>query len=480
MLALVVLASLGGAAGALALYSADRDLSVGTIRLSVEPGHRGALDVYVPVVDWGARFTGVRLPARLRVDLRTLDRAAVTRIAEGGTLDVASVRAEARDGMASYLRMLVGVVFAAAFLLGGLVALAVRSRAGPRLRVTVGAAALTALVAAAAVALLLPPRGAISDPEYYAHGPDIPRALAAVEDATVSGAVLNEELNDQLLGLARLVAAPAARGTARGLPRLTLVSDLHNNVLALPALERAARGAPLFFAGDVTDKGSPFETRLLKRVTRAGNPFVLVSGNHDSDTFVSALAREGAVVLTERGRLLSGGGYGPVVQRIAGLGVAVYSDPSARRAADDYESGNIEPRATVEQQDAFAAWMRPLIGKVDVVMVHSETLAAVALEELRGNPPRRPIAFLVGHTHKPSLAASRNLVVLNGGTVGAGGTGNLAEGGGDIGLAVLTYDTRPRFEPVAADLVEIDPATGSAKAERNHLGEEIGVDAASR
>ena len=109
-----------------------------------------------------------------------------------------------------------------------------------------------------------------------------------------------------------------------------------------------------------------------------------------------------------------------------------------------------------------------------MVLVHSATLAAVALEELRGNPPVRPIAFLVGHTHRASLETSPNLVVLNGGSVGAGGSGNLADGDGKIGLAVLTYEAEPRFAPVAADLVEIDPATGSAKAERNRLGEEIG------
>lgn len=480
VVALVVLAALAGGVGVLAVYSADRHLSVGTIALSVDPGHKGALDVYVPVVDWGARFPGVRLPVRLRVDLRTLDRAAVTRIAEGGTLDADAVRTEARDAIASYLRVLVMLVFAASLFLGALVALAVRSRMGPSLRWTLGAAAVTALATAAAVALLLPPRGHISDPEYYAHGPDIPRALAAVEDATVSSGVLNEELNDQLLGLARLVAAPAQRGAATGLPRLTLASDLHNNVLALPALERAARGAPLFFAGDVTDRGSPFETRIVKRVTRAGGPFVFVSGNHDSDTFVRTLVRQGAIVLTENGRLLRGGRLGAVVQRVAGLRVAGYSDPSARRAADDYEHGDIEPKPTVEQQDAFALWLRRLIGNVDVVMVHQEALAAVALEELRGNPPDEPIVFLVGHTHKQKLETSRNLVVMNGGSVGAGGTGNLAERGGKIGLGVLTYDTAPRFTPVAADLVEIDPASGSAKAERHRLGEAIGRSAAAR
>ena len=50
----------------------------------------------------------------------------------------------------------------------------------------------------------------------------------------------------------RLVNAPANRAPLGSrLPRLTVASDLHNNVIALPALERAASGGPLLFAGDL-------------------------------------------------------------------------------------------------------------------------------------------------------------------------------------------------------------------------------------
>ena len=60
------------------------------------------------------------------------------------------------------------------------------------------------------------------------------------------------------------------------------------------------------------------------------------------------------------------------------------------------------------------------------------------------------------------------MTLLNGGTVGAGGSGNLGEGQ-PIGLAVLTYQQEPAFAPVAADVVEIDPGDGSARAERHPL-----------
>ena len=179
--ALVVIAALAGGLLALATYSAERDLSVGRIELSVQPFHPGALDIYVPLVDWGARFSAVRFPARLSIDVRTVNREAAQRVAEGELPDVEAVRAEARDGMASYLRELLLLVFLCALAAGLIVALAVRSRAVPRLRWLFGTALGTGLAGCLALALLVPPRGEIADPEYYANGPDIPVALRTIE-----------------------------------------------------------------------------------------------------------------------------------------------------------------------------------------------------------------------------------------------------------------------------------------------------------
>ena len=121
-----MIAVLGGGLLALATYSAERDLSVGRIELSVEPFHAGALDLYVPLVDWGARFSAVRLPARLKIDVRTVDRDSAERVANGELPDVRAVRHEARDAVASYMRVLLLVVFLCALAAGLVVALAVR------------------------------------------------------------------------------------------------------------------------------------------------------------------------------------------------------------------------------------------------------------------------------------------------------------------------------------------------------------------
>jgi predicted phosphodiesterase len=470
---LVCLASLGAGVVALSALRLERSLSVGSVKLFVDPGHHGALDLYVPLVDWGVRFRGVRLPVRLRVDVQRIDRDAAVRVAREGTdapVLLSQIKRDATDAIASYLRILIAVVVGSALAMGLLVALALRG-AGWSFRLGAATAIVTALGLGVALVVLLPPRGDLHAPTYYAHGPDIPRALRAIESASSTSDVLGQELDAQLVGLARLVLAPGERSELRGNPQITVASDLHNNVLAIPALQRIARGSPLFFVGDLTDHGSRLESQLTRGVLRAGTRLVFVTGNHDSDASAQELADRGAIVLTERGRLLRGGRLGPVVVRVAGLRVAGYGDPFRRRQARGYLSpeSTVSPRPSVAQQDLFAEWLHGLQDKVDVVMVHEPGLAARAIADLRADPPEHPLVLLVGHTHRADILIDRGLTVLNGGTIGAGGTGNLDEHA-PIGAARMIYATvGGGVAPLAADLVEIDPGSGSATARRYRL-----------
>jgi predicted phosphodiesterase len=463
-----MLASLAGAYAALDTYDEERQLSVGQIELSADAGPRGSLDLYVPLVDWGVRFDdAIRLPVRLNVDLRTVDRGVVARVANGGSFDLQRVRNEARDAIAAYLRKLIGLALLGSLALGVLVAFAVRHRAGPRLRYTIAAAGAGTLAIAVALVVLLPPRGSMDEPQYYAFGGDIPRALDAIEAAQRSTQALDEELDAQLVGLARLVTNPAALTPLADRPSITVASDLHNNFLAAPILESATGEGPLFFAGDLTDRGSPLEWQLISRIASLGDPFVFVSGNHDSDSLQRDLARRGAIVLTERGRLRPDGTYGDMIVDVKGLKVAGYRDPFERRAEENFRD-RYQPSPTPEQQDAFTAWLRPLIGEVDIVMVHQPALFEPALALLRDEPPDRPLVFVTGHTHQASLEPFPGVTVINGGSVGAGGTGNLTEAT-DYGLARLIYTTDPSFQPLAADLITIDPTDGSSSASRERL-----------
>jgi predicted phosphodiesterase len=459
-----------GAYVALSTYTQTQELSVGRVQISVDPGHKGALDLYVPLVDWGVRFEGsVKLPARVQVDLRTVDRRTVTNIAQGGALDLQDIRQEARGALKSYLINLIGIVVLSALVLGGLTAAALRNWSRPRLRYTFGASAATTILLGAALIAFLPPRGKIADPQYYAFGPDIPRALQAVEAAQQSTEQLDQELDAQLVGLARLVTRPSERTPITNQPTITIASDLHNNVIAIPILERATNGGPLFFPGDLTDRGSPLEARFVSRVVNLGKPFVFVSGNHDSDSLKRELARRGALVLTQYGKLNPDGSYANIINDVAGLKVAGYSDPFERRQNDNFKD-RYEPAPSTAQQDAFTNWMLPLVGKVDAILVHEPALIEPALATLKDRPPQRPIVFVVGHTHKADIQRLPGVDVINGGSVGAGGTGNLTEPT-KMGIARLIFTRDPSFQPLAADLVEIDPGSGSATARRERLDE---------
>jgi predicted phosphodiesterase len=197
---------------------------------------------------------------------------------------------------------------------------------------------------------------------------------------------------------------------------------------------------------------------------------VFVSGNHDSDSLQRDLARRGAVVLTERGRLNPDGTYGEQVVDVNGLKVAGYRDPFERRASESFRD-RFQPSPSPAQQDAFTAWLLGINDRVDIVMVHEPALIEPALAILRDDPPDRPLVIITGHTHEPSLDRFAGVTVVNGGSVGAGGNGNLTDPT-DYGLARLIYTTEPQFQPLAADLIKIDPGDGSSSASRQRLESE--------
>lgn len=512
--ALVALGTAVGGLLALWSFSAGYRLSAGTITVSVSPFHRGALDVYVPLVDWGVRFPGVALPARLNIGVQAVDREAAASIAQGGLSTIDALRHEASDAIADYLKLLALIAGAASAALGLLVAAAVRplrraidpsaaeaapptanaptvtdgaerieatplrTRIGRRLAVHRWWAIPVITVSlgwVAAVALLLAPRGDLPDPVYYAHGADIPVALEAITSAGRSSNEVSASFDEQIKGLARLVIDPGNRPDISKRPRLTIASDMHNNVLLTPTLRQAAAGGPVLFAGDLTDTGSPLEVSAVRSVVKAGKPFVMIAGNHDSDRELRTLSREGAIVLTSRGRLLPSGRYGEMTVRVGGLRVAGYGSPNLRRASNGYRDRG----TTITDADkaAFAAWFATIADDVDAVMVHEPSLAEPVIQQLRtersdrakdakrgDEVTPRSILFVLGDTHQPAVDAADGVLSVNGGTIGAGGTGNLAEGQ-NASLAIMTYEQRP-FAPLAVDLVTLDPGTGETVARR--------------
>ena len=427
----------------------------------------------MPLVDWGARFEAIRLPARLRVDVRTIDRNTVKKVATGHRLDVDRVRKDARDEIATYLRNLILIVL----LCGGVAGDADRVRGARRARRRSSGTRSAPRSARRrssprALILFLPPRGQIDTPQYYAFGPDIPRALSAVEAAQRGSRALDQELNAQLVGLARLVTAPGNRPTLDDRPRFTLASDLHNNIVAIPILERTADKGPVFFPGDLTDRGSPIEASLTQRVVNTGDPFVFSPRQprlRPARDRPRARRRDRAhphrAASTARA---TRPGTRSSTSRASGSPATTTPTSATRARASPTSSGSPAPTRSSASRPGCARSATTSTSSWSTTPRCSPRRCESSTQEHRA----QPLLFLVGHTHHSSLTRTPGATIINAGTVGAGGTGNLLKHL-DVGIARVTYETTPRFTPLAVDLIEIDPRSGNATARRERLDEPV-------
>jgi hypothetical protein len=231
----------------------------------------------------------------------------------------------------------------------------------------------------------------------------------------------------------------------------------------------------VFFAGDLGQAGTDAEGQLfVPRLASIGKPVVAVSGNHDSSLIMRRLAASGVIVLTGRGRLEPGGETdGKPVQKVGKLTVAGVSDPMEWTGPNPNDpkrifsfselpgGGDREYRAA---QDRIVSWFDGLPERPDVVMVHTNGLAQHLAETLHARGDERPLLILTGHDHKQHVDLyGQNIVVADAGTAGAGGV--FGVGTQSVGVATLQL---PRGRPPvrAIDLINVDPVSGSAQADR--------------
>lgn len=474
--ALVLLcAALALAGSVVALRAAaptSKDVTLGTVDVHVVPARRGSVDVYVPVVAWGVRAEPYRAPVAVELEFRSLDRdAALAALRTGGSADASLtvLETELQDAVAGGLRR------AAAFallggLVGGLLGGAVAAGGfGRRRWLLLGpAAGLAASFAAVAVTGAGVSRfdyGALREPTFYAHGEELPRLLEFSERVLAAGDGYGDSYGEAVAGLTRLIAAAGdgEREPATIDRSLVVASDLHSNGLVLEALQGFTSGKPVFLVGDLTQRGTRVETGIVAGLARLGSPVVAVSGNHDSRPLMRAAARQGVVVLTETGRLRADGTTdGEPVAEIAGLRVAGWQDP-LESATGTFQGRLIELKEQ-DLEDArreFLDWFAGLPERPDVVLVHRHGLAHALLDELaaEGGPP---VLVLTGHDHRQHVEAEGGHVLVDGGSLGAGGVFGLGEE--TSGFAVVHLDGAEL--PAAVDLVEVEPLSGAASARR--------------
>jgi hypothetical protein len=167
---------------------------------------------------------------------------------------------------------------------------------------------------------------------------------------------------------------------------------------------------------------------------------------------MDALARAGVIVL-ERSR---------GVVEVEGIAVAGFEDPLEHDGDVAGHLLKLNAGAVVSAQQELIAWFDSLPRWPDVVLVHQHGLAHALLEHVSGEQGAAPVLILTGHDHRQHVDRRGDDILVDGGTVGAGGP--FAIGEAPAGFALLHLTAGNRLQ--AADLVQVEPLSGEGTASR--------------
>jgi hypothetical protein len=147
--------------------------------------------------------------------------------------------------------------------------------------------------------------------------------------------------------------------------------------------------------------------------------------------------------------------------------VAGWDDP-AESATGTFEGHLLElkERALLDEQRELLEWFDGLPERPDVVLVHRHSLAHALLDRLAA-AGGDPVLILTGHDHRQHVETAGVHVLVDGGSLGAGGAFGVGEE--PSGFAVVHLDASEATR--AVDLVEVEPVSGAASAERVVIAE---------
>lgn len=450
----------------------EAETALGRVSFEVAADRFGRVDAYVPIADWGIRANAFDAPFELKVEIRSLDRRGALAAAGGDRSAVEDAQADlesaARKAVVRGFAIGLGAVLALAMVLWLL-----RSR-WHRLRLAslwIAGVGLLGSVASLLLAVTTFDAKAFTSPSYYGRGPELAQLLAFFE---------RQQSNDRYsatfenaLGNFSAYLADAPR-VGEGADRAILFgSDLHSNLPIVAELSGFVEDQPFILAGDFGVSGSAEEAAATSpQIAGLTDEVIAVSGNHDSDILMNALASDGVTVLGSEGVLGADGAWRDGLAEVEGLSLAGFSDPlewegpnpdSADRVYSFPELEDGDERLEAAKDDVVA-WFEALPEEPDIALVHQNSLAqhlASALAE----DYTESLTIVTGHNHFQAIDryAGGLINVVNAGTLGAGGpfrVGQESAGLGELHFA----DEDATLGSV--DLIEIEPLSGQAQAER--------------
>ena len=469
----IIAGTVGGATLALRAFGeSTAHLALGTVTIRVEASTAGRAELYMPLVDWEVVARPFRAPVTVRAEVTTVDREqALVALRSGAdaTRKVEQARAEVPPLVRNAVRHALVVAalggLVGAVLTGCVLAVALGRRRLAVFSLPAGLLASAALVAPVGWSLAHVDYRAFQHPTFYAHGNELPRLLAFSAQLTDASKGYTASYETALLGLVNLVSVvsdPTTPPTA--VHEFVVGSDIHSNNLPLRAFGRYATGKPIFLVGDFSQLGTSYEASIADDVAALGPTVVAVSGNHDTLPLMKRLAAGGVTVLRNDGVLDPKGQLvpGPVVT-VAGMTVAGFSDPlEAPGATFGVHPLELQGRGFKTAGERLVEWFDALRPRPRIVLVHQHGLAHALLGHVAAQQDQSPVVILTGHDHLQHMERIGKSLLVDGGTLGAGGI--FAVGEASAGFIDLRLDAS--FVPVSADMVQIEPVSGDGSARR--------------
>lgn len=452
----------------------ESDTALGRVSFEVGADSSfGRVDAYVPIADWGIRANAFDAPFELDLEIRSLDRKGALEAAGGEREAVQATRDDLEDAARS--AVIRGFAWGLGLtLLVAIVLWLLRSRSR-RFGIAAAWVAGTGIVGAAACLLLATltfDAKAFSSPSYYGRGPELAQLLAFFERQQDNDRYTSTFENALSNFSAYLAESPrVGEGEDRA---IFFGSDLHSNVAILSALPAFVNDEPFILAGDFAVSGTEAEADLVSpRLAAISDEVVAVSGNHDSDLLMEALAEAGISVLGTDGQLGADGVYEDGFLAVDGLEIAGFSDPLEWSGPDPGSSERVFSFPELENGEELEAeaksdlvtWFEGLPAEPDIVLVHQSVLAKYLAATLAEAGYSTPLTIVTGHNHIQQIDryASGLINVVNAGTLGAGGPFRVGQE--SAGLGELHFgEADAALQSV--DLIRIEPLSGQAQAER--------------
>lgn len=469
VLAAVAIVAVGFVVGWRLAGPAPKETDLGRVSFDVGPALGGDVEAFVPIADWGLRADAFTGPFRLKAEVRSVNRAALLRAAQGDRSVLESSEAQIRDGARSaVVRAFAWGAVVAALLLAAAAAVWSRWRSPRTLAVAGGASVAVAVAASLLVSARTFDASAFQRPLLFANGKELTRILEVLENERVESAY-GSTFTGILSSLSAVLTEPDPADPAG--PTLVAASDLHANALVVDPLSRLIGDDPLLMAGDFGQRGGEREAAALApRVSALGSRVIAASGNHDSSDLMARLERDGVVVLPSPES-------GARTTQAEGLVIAGFPDP-LEYSGDEPDDPDRpltfdhldDPDASLASAEAeLLRAFRDLPTRPDVAIVHQNRLAqSLAASLVAGSgPDARPLTIVTGDDHEQHVDRYGEITVVDGGSVGAGGI--FDAGSEPIGFARLHF-SKGTGALRSVDLIEVEPFSGAARASRVSIG----------